>query len=663
LQLGPNPNFPQGGTQNTYQVTDNISWVKGRHNFKFGGDIRRTIAPDIFAQFLRGAYTYSTLSNYLFDLTPDVKAIRGFTTGGSFYGNNWAVSWFANDVYRLKPNLSVDLGVRYEYVSLTQSAGLQTENALNNVPGVITFGKPSMPSKDFMPRVGFNYSPGSSGNTSIRAGFGLSYDYFYDNYFINSLPQESQFTVSPPVLGVGMNFLAGGGITGPGGGGPSTSKAATAEWIPTSIKAPYSVNWNLGVQHVFKNVWTVSLDYIGTHGVHLPLQERVDIQTLVSPTGFLPTNIGTLPTAAQLTSATTLQSLRNGQGAPFGCNGVLNGVPQATAQLCQILPAFYSAGFTNAGGITSEQPFGWSEYHGADVSVNRRFTNGLQLMSSYTWSHNIDNSDATLATTALNPRRPQDFFNLAAEKGPSLLDRRNRVVVAAVYELPFFKESHGVQKAVLGGWQVSPTYVFESPQYMTALSGIVSVLNGNSGADRAILNPAGIPGTSSPAIPFCNVGGVAEFGAANCTTATSILGYVAGLPGGGPNNLTASTKTPCSSPSTCGQFIQTGLGGVSNLGRNTIPLPRTDNVNAALTKNTRLSERMSLTFTAQAFNLFNHPQFIAGNLYDIGLSTQTQGLINDAALVNANGGKSFDRPNLIFSGNPRNMVLALKLNF
>jgi len=654
LQIGPNPNFPQGGTQNTYQVTNNVSWVKGRHNLKFGGEIRRTIAPDVFAQFLRGDYLYSTLSNYLFDNVPDNQAIRGFTTGGSFYGNDWAVSWFANDVFRLNSHLSLNLGVRYEYISLTKSAGLQTLNALNNVPGLITFGKPTMPTKDFMPRVGFAYSPGSSGNTSIRGGFGMSYDYYYDNYLINSLPQEAQFTVSPPVLGAPGPFLATGGITGPGGGGASTSKAATAEWIPTSIKAPYSVNWNLGVQHVFKNVWTVSLDYVGTHGVDLPIQERIDIQTLVSPTatGFLPTFLTGVPSPATIAGlTTTLQGLRNGSGAPFGC-----GAAQQAAQLCQILPAFYNAGFTGAGGITSELPFGWSKYHGADISVNRRFTNGLQLISSYTWSHNIDNSDATLATTALNPRRPQDFFNLAAEKGPSLLDRRNRIVAAAIYELPFFKESHGLAKTVLGGWQVSPTYVFESPQYATALSGIVSVLNGNSGADRAIYNPSGIPGTSSAAIAVCAAG----LGAA-CTAATTV-GYVPGLPAGGPNVLAGSTTVPCTSPSTCGQFIQTGLGALSNLGRNTIPLPRTDNINFSVSKNIKVSERMNFQFVAQAFNLFNHPQYIAGNLYDVSL---TNGLINATGFVYATGAtnKNFDRANTQFSSNPRNMVLALKLNF
>jgi len=641
LQIGPNGNYPQGGTQGTYQLSDNVSWVKGRHNFKFGGSIARDLSPYLFVQYLRGQYEYGSLDVYLHDNTPDVFALRGFTSGGNFHGNNWAYAWYVNDVFRLRSNISVNLGLRYEYQTLSSGAALQTLNAINNVPGLITFGKPTVPNNQFMPRIGIAYSPGTSGNTSIRAGFGISYDQYLDNFFTNSLPQEYQFTTGP-VLGVGTNFLANGGVTGPAGGGASTSKAATSEFIP-NVKNPYAINWNLGVQHVFHKVWTFGADYVGTRGVHLPIQDRLDIQSLVNSNHFLPT-FTSVPSPATIAGLTTTLA---GLKAPAGC--VIPGS-------CFIVPAYAAAGFTGAGGITAEIPGGWSDYHAMDLTVNRRFTNGLQVLGSYTWSHNIDNSDAMLNTTALNPRRPQDFFSTGqAEKANSLLDRRNRIVAAAVYELPFFKSSSGAMKAILGGWQISPSYVLESPQYATVQSAVDANLNNDSAPDRAIFNPSGVPGTTSAAIPVCAAG----VGAV-CTGATTV-GYVASMAFGAGVGTSTSKSTPCTSAALCGQYIQAGSGALTNIGRNTLALPRTDNVNMSVAKRIALSERLNLQFAAQAFNLFNHPQFIAGNLYDV---SATQGLTLTRAFVQANGNNaSFDQASTVFSGNPRIMILALKFNF
>ena len=133
--------------------------------------------------------------------------------------------------------------------------------------------------------------------------------------------------------------------------------------------------------------------------------------------------------------------------------------------------------------------------------MNRRFSNGLQFLAAYTWSHNIDNSTAEVASTYLTPRRAQDFGNLSAEKASSLLDRRQRFTLALLYDVPFYKGSNNwVMKNVIGNWEIAPIYTYESPEYYTAQSGVDSNLNGDSATDRPIVNPAGADGTGSKVV-------------------------------------------------------------------------------------------------------------------------------------------------------------------
>ena len=190
IQIGPDPNAPQETIQNTYQGVDNLTWVKGKHNFKFGGEYREYITPQSFTQRVRGDYQYSSTALYAADAAPDVFGER--SAGNIIYhGNQQAFYLYGNDEWRVTPNLSINLGLRYELttVPLAQSE-FQPLNALANVPGLINFGAPQKQGTNFAPRVGFAYSPGSSGDTSIRGGFSMAYDVLYDNLGILSLPPQ-----------------------------------------------------------------------------------------------------------------------------------------------------------------------------------------------------------------------------------------------------------------------------------------------------------------------------------------------------------------------------------------------------------------------------------------------------------------------------------------
>src|SRR6185437_13449537 len=165
-------------------------------------------------------------------------------------------------------------------------------------------------------------------------------------------------------------FLAGGGLPAGQGSGLKTfasiadQRAATANFIPAQQKLPYSETWDLGVEHVFNKKYTAEVRYVGTKGIHLPVQQQLNVEPKVTSSLFLPTFL-TTPDAATIAGLTTTLKQINAQP--------------------RILPAFTAAGFPN--GITAFQPFGQSIYHGLQTQLTRTYTNGLQLLAAYTWSH------------------------------------------------------------------------------------------------------------------------------------------------------------------------------------------------------------------------------------------------------------------------------------
>ncbi len=218
LQLGPDPNGPQFTFQNTYQLSENLTWTKGRHTFKFGIEGRKYISPQAFTQRSRGDYEYSTLDRFLRDVNPDVLAERSLGNP-VYYGDQTALYWYANDTFRVKPNLTVNLGVRYEYTTIPVGERQQALNQAASVPGLVDFSEPRAPKNNWGPRISLAYSPGSSATTSIRAGFAVAYDVLYDNIGILSLPPQLSGTVDTPFPPPDItNYLANGGIPPTSGG-------------------------------------------------------------------------------------------------------------------------------------------------------------------------------------------------------------------------------------------------------------------------------------------------------------------------------------------------------------------------------------------------------------------------------------------------------------
>src|SRR4029079_12942135 len=186
----------------------------------FGGEYRWYISPQSFTQRQRDDYDYNSSRLFLEDLSPDNLGERssGSTT---YYGNQKAVYWYANDTWKVNNHLTLNLGIRYEYTTIPTSEHQQALHTLSNttsiiIPGIsnqpLLFNKPEAPKNSLAPRVGFAFSPGSSGTTSIRAGFGLAYDVLYDNIGILAVPPQIGATNDVDLTTQTPNFLANGGL-------------------------------------------------------------------------------------------------------------------------------------------------------------------------------------------------------------------------------------------------------------------------------------------------------------------------------------------------------------------------------------------------------------------------------------------------------------------
>ena len=630
LQLGPDPNAPQTGVQNTYQLSDAVSWTKGAHTLKFGVEGRKLIAPQTFTQRVRGDYNYSQLYTYLTDGLPDQLAER---SGGNsvYYGDQAAIYWFVNDNWRIRPNLTINLGLRYEYTTVPFTERDQKLNAIASYPGLVTFGEPQPAKNNWGPRIGFAYSPGNSGRTSIRGGFSIAYDILYDNLGLLSLPPEQSSTIDCAPVGTYVcpnPFLAGGGIPAGQGGittfpDQSSAAQATSAYVP-DVKSPKSINWTLGVQHSFLNDYTLEVRYVGDRGIHLPTQNRLNAESQINSTVHLQTYT-TAP------SQSTLDAL------PYDLNGIFNG---AYGNGDGLVPAWENANFYGSY-VVGFMPWASSTYHGLATQVTKRMTNGLQFVGSYTFSKTIDDATADVFSTVFAPRRPQDFRNLSADRANSILDHRHRFTLALLYDVQAFKHSNWMLKNVVGNWTLAPMYTYQTGQWVTPQNGIDSNLNGDSAPDRPVFNPGGQAGVGSGITPLCTSA------VASCpTTVSAAAAHPVGVVGYLAKNPNA-------------QFIEAGYGAWGTAGRSMLRLNSINNIDFAVTKRINFTERFRTEFQVQASNLFNHPQYVGGYLNDVGSVGYTGSQRNMLLVTN----KDFNQPQSVLASNARSLQLVLKFIF
>jgi len=589
LGIGPNSNLPQGQFSNSYQVYDTINYIRGSHSFKFGGEYRNLIATSQFLPRARGDYIYVNFEDLIRDLVPTFDPVRGVGSG-AFTFNQERFFVFGQDDWKVTPNLTLNLGLRYEYTTLPRDAALQALNAIANQPGFITFGVPKTDKNNIAPRVGFAYSPefdggiggfifGGRGQSSIRANFSVSYGDVFGNLSLLTLPPQFQQELRPPNV-PGFNtapgFLQRGGL--PSIPNPPTTVAAArgaSSSYTSDFIQPETYSWALSFQRELSRTMALEVRYLGTRSRHLPIQ--IQLNTGIPPvtaTNNIPTFF-TAPTAAQLAGRPALSTFLSARR--------------------RINPAFSV--------LTTFDPVGNSQYDAGSVNVTRRFSQGLAFTASYTFSKTISNSDNEVFSSVANPRRPQDPLDLANQRAVSDLDIPHRFVLGFTYEVPGFNNSdNAFVKGVLGNWTLSGIFQAQSGQPITPQSGLDSNLNLDAAGDRAIFNPAGAPGTGSAVFPV-DINGVR-------LTRT--------LPNGQVVNVAPSENDPRTvayvalNPNA--QYIQAGPGAFANAGRNTLRSNMIARTDAAIMKRFPFGEeKYNIEIGAEINNFFNQRIYAIGN--------------------------------------------------
>ena len=252
----------------------------------------------------------------------------------------------------------------------------------------------------------------------MRGGFAIGYDVLFDNIGTTEAPPQQQVTENVNLGAQSPNFLKNGGLAASAipaaNASVATLRGLTSHYIPNQF-LPYTESYTFGVQHVFHNDYTAEVRYVGNHSVHLDTQQQINVQSPLSATNNLPTIVGT-PSQGQFASLRTV----------------------AVASLPgNIIPAYLAAGFTSP--ITAFLPSGSSNYNGLQTQLTRRFKQGLQFNTAYTFAKTMDNSTDDFASTSLNPRRAQDQTNYAAENSLSALSHKHRFTAEVIYDVPLLQ--------------------------------------------------------------------------------------------------------------------------------------------------------------------------------------------------------------------------------
>ena len=417
LGFGGPTGEPQGRGDTTAVLNDTLSWLKGRHTFAFGGEIRRAYNNNITENI--GSFTYTTMANFLADRGNVFTVLLGS-------GNNKilqpAYDAFAQDSFKLKPNFTFNVGLRYAWnVTPSESQGRFT----NFDPVTGTLVSAPQPyhtnNKNFQPRIGFAWDPFKSGKTSIRAAYAL----------MTQAPTTNIVTglSSNPLFAVPVNLgSASSSITLENPFPPGTGISLGPNAINPNFDNSYAQDWNLTIQRQLSSTVGVEVAYVGVKGTHLQLTQNIN-QPFVNGGVYASTRpFPTLP----LTSA-----VLPAQCAP----------PNPICPLGNLS----GGGQINSGGN--------SNYNAGWATINKHFSHGLQFQGSYTFSKSLDYNSLSLGDSLII----QNAYNPRGDYGLSEFDVRHRFVLSGFYELPFKSN----KPRLISGWQFGLTQQIQTGSPIT----------------------------------------------------------------------------------------------------------------------------------------------------------------------------------------------------
>lgn len=449
--------FPQGRGQDQYQVQDTVSWTFGRQTIRAGADIGRRIEKDLVSQNLDGVLTFadkgtgiSSLGNFLLDqLGPSGTATKTFGSN-RLDPHSWRSGIFAQDDIKFSSDLTVNLGVRYDYFTNPENVlPFPALDASNPFAPVDAVNRIPADKNNIAPRVGFSYNPHAGlfadGKTVIRGGFGIFFDSDYTNIALNSAQS------SP-------NSVAGTQIQTTGNGLPNAlgqlasisntlNPLASVQTVVKNFVSPYSYEWNVGVERALPGAFQLQVNYVGNRGLKLYANQQYNYF-----------------------DAATNKRLDPSRGA-----------------------------------INARGNFADSNYHGLELGLTHHFSHGLEIQGSYVYSKTLDDGSEVFTTDSSPTSYPANLApgGRGQDYGPSAYDHRHYASIAYIYSPAGLHSNNAfadrITSALTRHWSFSGEERFQSGAYSTInFSGIDANRDGNTANDRPIL--------SNSTAPFSSVG-------------------------------------------------------------------------------------------------------------------------------------------------------------